>query len=62
MTFKKKHHASYSQRNEFWQGVDMDKYWTSSDYREKVEQAWDKHKYLYDHEARTNLERASRED
>lgn len=40
----------------------MDKYWTSSDYREKVEQAWDKHKYLYDHEARTNLERASRED
>lgn len=40
----------------------MDKYWVNSDYREKVEAAWDKHKYLYDNEARTNLERANRED
>ena len=59
MTFKKKHHASYSQRNEFWQNVNMDKYWASTDYREKVEAAWDKHRYLYE---RTDFERASGED
>lgn len=62
MTFKKKQHASYSQRHEFWQDVDIDKYWADLNYREKVEAAWDKHKYLYDNEARTNLERAAGED
>ena len=48
MTQKKKRHASYSQRNEFWQGIDMDRYHEDSNYREKVEKAWDQHKYLYD--------------
>lgn len=59
MTFKKKTHASYSQRNEFWQTVDMDKYWADTDYREKVEHAWDKHRYLYE---RTDFDRTGRED
>lgn len=62
MTFKKKTHASYSQRNEFWQGVDMDLYFSSENYRDKVERAWDKHKYLYDNEARTDFDRTGRED
>ena len=47
MTFKKKKHASYSQRNEFWQSIDMDRYHSDEDYREKVEHAWDQHRYLY---------------
>lgn len=58
MTFKKKHHASYSQRKEFWENVDMDKYWNDADYRDKVEYAWDKHRYLYDNEARSDVDRA----
>lgn len=62
MTQKKKRHASYSQRNEFWQGIDMDKYHNNADYREKVEKAWDNHRYLYDEQARTDLARADRED
>ena len=60
MTFKKKRHASYSERNEFWQSVDMDRYHNDNDYREKVEHAWDQHRYLY--ETRTDLAGANRED
>lgn len=59
MTFKRKTHASYSQRNEFWQSVDMDKYWADTNYRDKVEKAWDKHRYLYE---RTDFDRTGRED
>lgn len=62
MTFKRKTHASYSQRNEFWQDVDMDKYFADSDYREKVEYAWDQHRYLYNNEARIDAQRTDRED
>lgn len=48
MTQRKKSHASYSQRNEFWESVDMDLYHSSESYRIKVEKAWDQHRYLYD--------------
>ena len=62
MTQRKKTHASYSQRKEFWDTVDMDKYFNNTEYREKVEHAWDKHRYLYDYEARIDIERTSGED
>ena len=62
MTQRKKTHASYSQRHEFWQSVDMELYHNNLNYREKVERAWDKHRYLYDYEARIDIERTSGED
>lgn len=63
MTFKKKHHASYSQRNDFWNDVDMDEYYMSDIYREKVDKAWDNHRYLWDKEyERIDVERTRSED
>lgn len=40
----------------------MEKYHNNLDYREKVEHAWDKHRYLYDLNVQYDLERADRED
>lgn len=48
MTQRKKQHASYSQRNDFWQDIDMDTYFMSDIYRDKVDKAWDQHRYLWD--------------
>ena len=55
MTQKKKHHASYSQRNDFWQDVDMDEYYNNLEYREKIEKAWDNHRYLWDERTKETL-------
>lgn len=64
MTQRKKSHASYSQRNDFWQNVDMNEYYMSDRYREEIDRAWDQHRYLWDkqHEARINAARTDRED
>ena len=63
MTFKKKTHASYSQRNDFWQSVDMNEYYMSDRYREEVDRAWDQHRYLWDKKyERIDVERTRSKD
>lgn len=59
---KPKHKATQEERIEFWQSVDMERYYNETEYREKVEKAWDRHRYLYDDEARTYAAGTNRKD
>ena len=59
---KPKHKATLEEKAAFWAAVDMERYYNELEYREKVEKAWDRHRYLYDDEARTYLDGASRKD
>lgn len=47
--------VSQAARDEFWASVDMNEYYMSDIYREKVDKEWDQHRYLqYQNEKRTH--------